>query len=288
MWIKDEGCEGVVNAAWDVSMEAAPMLKVLHKVNNCQSHLKSWNKNVFGNIKGTLVQKRKLLAKAELGVVSGQNFGQVKDLKEEINKLLDLEECMWSLRAKTDWLRYGDRNSKYFHCRAFDRNKRNFISGLEDGSWVEEEDRIGELLNDFYSSLFSSSNPTEFDAVLDGVEPRVTREMNESLTRPFVASEVQTALAQMKANASTGPDGFPPLFCKQYWPKIGAEVSDTVIGVLNTGILPYEFNHTFLTLIPKIKSSRGVSDFRPISLTNVLYKLIANVLSNRLKSFCLS
>ena len=65
---------------------------------------------------------------------------------------------------------------------------------------MEGEDRIGELLNDFYSSLFSSSNPTDFDAVLDCVEPRVTPEMNEFLTRPFVASEVQTALAQMKAN----------------------------------------------------------------------------------------
>ena len=75
---------------------------------------------------------------------------------------------------------------------------------------MEEEDRINELLNDFYSSLFSSSNPTEFDAFLDCVEPRVTPEMNESLTRPFVASEVQTALAQMKANTSPGPDGFPP------------------------------------------------------------------------------
>ena len=287
MWLKDEGCEGVVNAAWDVSVEADPMLKVLHKVNNCQSQLKSWNKNVFGNIRGTLVQKRKLLAKAEIGAVAGQNCGRVKDLKEEINKLLDLEECMWSQRAKTDWLRYGDRNSKYFHCRASDRNKRNFISGLEDdrGLWVDDEERIGELLNDFYSSLFSSSNPTEFDAALVGVEPRVTREMNDSLTRPFVATEVETALAQMKANTSPGPDGFPPLFYKQYWPKIGAEVSDAVIGVLNTGILPHELNHTFLTLIPKIKSPRRVSDFRPISLTNVLYKLIAKVLANRLKKF---
>ena len=132
------------------------MLKVLCKVNNCQAQLKSWNKYVFDNVRGSLIQKRKLLAKAELVAVSGQGIRQVKVLKDEINKLLDLEECMWSQRAKTDWLRYGDQNSKYFHCRASARNKRNFIAGLENdlGLWVEEEDRIGELLNDFFSSLF--------------------------------------------------------------------------------------------------------------------------------------
>ena len=61
MWIKDEGCEGVVHAAWDVSVEDDSMLKVMHKVNNCQSHLKSWNKNVFRSIKGSLVQKKEII-----------------------------------------------------------------------------------------------------------------------------------------------------------------------------------------------------------------------------------
>ena len=88
---------------------------------------------------------------------------------------------------------------------------------------MEDEDRISDLLNGFYSSLFSSSRLTEFDEVLEGMETRVTQEMNEKLLYSFVASEVQAALAQMKASITPGPDGFPPLFYKQYWSKIGLD-----------------------------------------------------------------
>lgn len=93
----------MVHATWDLSLEGDLMMTVL-KVNNCQTQLKSWNKNVFGNIRLALARKRKLLAKAETKAVSGQGIGRVKILKEEINKLMDLEECMWSQRAKTNWL----------------------------------------------------------------------------------------------------------------------------------------------------------------------------------------
>lgn len=119
MWTKDKSCEGVVHASWDLSLEGDPMMTVLQKVNNCQTQLKSWNKSVFGNIRLALARNRKLLAKAETKAISGWGIGQVKILKEEINKLMDLEECIWSQRAKTDWLRYGDQNSKYYINAAF-------------------------------------------------------------------------------------------------------------------------------------------------------------------------
>ena len=102
MWLKDESYEGVVHIAWDLSLEGDPMMNMLQKVNNFQIHLKSWNKNVFGNIRIALARKRKLLAKAKTEAISGQGIGQVKILKEEINKLLDSEECMWSQKAKMD------------------------------------------------------------------------------------------------------------------------------------------------------------------------------------------
>ena len=57
-----------------------------------------------------------------------------------------------------------------------------------------------------------------------------------------------------------------------------------VLNVLNSNISMAEINRTNITLAPKTKNSTKMTEFRPISLSNVIYKLISNVLANRLKT----
>ena len=65
-----------------------------------------------------MIEKRKLLARAEKEAIqSGVNF-QVRELSMEINELMVKENKMWRQRAKIFWLVRGDKNSKYLHSRA--------------------------------------------------------------------------------------------------------------------------------------------------------------------------
>ena len=75
-----------------------------------------------------------------------------------------------------------------------------------------EEQKIGEAFVQYFQSIFQSSNPVEFDPILQRIEPKMTPLMNADLTRPFTALEVEQALKQMKPMSAPGPDGMPPTF----------------------------------------------------------------------------
>ncbi len=60
-------------------------------------------------------------------------------------------------------------------------------------------------------------------------------------------------------------------------------MSKTILSSLNSGSLLKAVNHTYITLIPKTQAPQKVLDYRPISLCNVIYKILSKVLTNRLK-----
>ena len=139
------------------------------------------------------------------------------------------------------------------------------------------------MLIDYYSQLFSSSNPHDFDCILDRVDEVVTDEMRADLARPYTTKEVDAAIKEMAPLKATGPNGMPPLFYQTYWTNVGMDVHQAVLSSLNLGAILKSINHTFITLIPKVNNPEKVSDFRPISLCNVIYKIVSRVIANHLK-----
>jgi hypothetical protein len=80
-----------------------------------------------------------------------------------------------------------------------------------------------------------------------------------------------------------GPDGLPTCFYHDNWEIVGEEVCAAALNFFNYGIFDETVNATNIVLIPKKNNPSKVTDFRPISLCNVLYKIVAKVLANRLK-----
>ena len=61
------------------------------------------------------------------------------------------------------------------------------------------------------------------------------------------------------------------------------DVIQAVLSSLNSGSILKSINHTFITLIPKVQNPERVTKFRPISLYNVIYKIVSKVITNCLK-----
>lgn len=119
--------------------------------------------------------------------------------------------------------------------------------------------------------------------VLNTVKGRVTEEMNNMLTAPYTSEEVVKALKEMHPTKAPGPDEMPALFYKKFWYVIGEDTLTYVLDILNNNAPLEQINNTHIVLIPKKKVCETTKDYRPISLCNVLYKLVSKVISNRLK-----
>ena len=107
--------------------------------------------------------------------------------------------------------------------------------------------------------------------------------MNENLIKDFTAKEVKSALQQMHPTKALGLDGMSAIFFQKFWNVVGSDVTNMVLIVLNFNMPMVEINKKNIILVPKIKNPTRIKEFRPISLSNVTYKLISKVLANRLK-----
>jgi hypothetical protein len=182
-------------------------------------------------------------------------------------------------------LKAGDRNSKFFHACIAQRRRTNHISCIVDEAGVihTSMEKIEAAFIDYYSGLFSASNPIGLEQCLDAIGRRVTLEMNEELLGEFTQEEIKQVVDQIAPFKSLGLDGFLVSFYQKNWTEVGDEICATVMNFFGGGRLGQSVNHSFIVLILKIKNPTRVTEYRPISLCNVLYKIVAKVLANRLK-----
>ena len=205
-------------------------------------------------------------------------------MRYKLERMQDQHDIYWRQRAHNTWLTKGDRNTSFFHAFASKRRRKNWISKLKDdnGDTVEGE-QLKNFIANQYRYLFSS-RVGQMDEVLSCVDPRVTQDMNETLMMPFTGEEVWKALESIGDLKAPGADGMPSIFYKKFGSLVGDRVKQEVLAVLNGGPMPRRWNDTIIVLIPKTSSPQMLKDLQPISLCNVLYKLISKVLANRLKN----
>ena len=80
--------------------------------------------------------------------------------------------------------------------------------------------------------------------------------------------EVRKALFQMHPFKSPSPEH---------------NITTTVLSVLNSGHMLRKMNHAHIVLIPKKNDPTHMVDYRPISLANVISRIISKVIANCLK-----
>uniref|UniRef100_A0A803NVH0 Reverse transcriptase domain-containing protein n=1 Tax=Cannabis sativa TaxID=3483 RepID=A0A803NVH0_CANSA len=191
------------------------------------------------------------------------HFEELKQCEDILDELLAQEEDYWKQRSRMNWLKSGDSNTKFFHQKANSRQKNNAIKKLMDDHGVEHtsQSAIANVVQSYFQNIYTT----------DGVD-------NEALQSVF--SKVPCTI--------TEPGyiyGMAVMFYTNYWGIIGDLVTRSVLKVLNEDGDPTSFNHTLITLIPKVKKPTNMSQLQPISMCNVLYKLVSKFIVLRLKPY---
>uniref|UniRef100_A0A803QJ68 Reverse transcriptase domain-containing protein n=1 Tax=Cannabis sativa TaxID=3483 RepID=A0A803QJ68_CANSA len=274
-WLREE----VVRSNW----EALNGRDLIDKIKSCGEALEVWGKDFTGNFKERLSNCKRVVRSLK----KKRDEASVKlhrEKQEELFEILAQREVYWKQRSKQFWLRSGDTNSKYFHSLASSRKRQNHIQRLQrdDGVWVDWETGLGGVMLDYFNKLFEASD-VDISCVLDEVQPSITNSQNAILLDMVEEEEVRVALFQMHPDKSPGPDGMSPGFYQKYWDIVGRDVVRLVRDFMNTGMLPIGLNDTNLVLIPKKNTPCNMTELRPISLCNVVYKVLSKVLANRLK-----
>jgi hypothetical protein len=113
--------------------------------------------------------------------------------------------------------------------------------------------------------------------------PIITEEENDLLSSIPTEGEILDALASLCSTKAPGPDGFTTLFFKKYWEIVREDVLHCIWLFFKRNFLQRIQNHSFIALVPKVSGSHTAYQFRPISLCNIVYKIISKILANRLK-----
>jgi hypothetical protein len=163
----------------------------------------------------------------------------------------------------------------------------NKIELLEraNGSVCTNTDEVHAEVQEFYQALYTSQGSGNMDELLNLVQPVVSGQMNETMDRVYTEDEVKLALFQMAPSKAPGVDGFTAGFFQRHWDLLKQDIVQAVLDFLNGGVLPTGMNDTSITLIPKVKHPQKISQYRPISLCSVLYKIGAKCIANRFRGF---
>ena len=216
------------------------------------------------------------------------------DLQQVKSSLKEKQEARSSFfyhRNVARWSQRQDQVNKEFFSQ-FKRKARPLsITSLKrlDGSYTSDGSEMRSIVSDYYQNLlsvesFTTDNFYKQQVVLATIEQKVTDVMASQLLQPFTSQEVFAAAKSLGKDVCPGKDGIGIGFYLHYWDFIGSLITRAVNLIFSTGNMPEEWTEGIIYMIPKSDAQCDeVSKWRPITLLNVVYKIVAKTIAVRLR-----
>ena len=164
------------------------------------------------------------------------------------------------------------------------RSKTKVKSGVkdllkEDGSYAHTDGDKAEILNSFFASVFTDEDLSDVpvpDNMFDG----------DKLTDVvFTVEEVAKQLQKLNPTKSPGPDGLHPKVLKEVCNEIAHPLAIIFRKSMDEGEVPKGWKVAEVTAIFKKGSAADAGNYRPVSLTSIVCKIMESIIRNHTMAF---
>ncbi|WMV13599.1 hypothetical protein MTR67_006984 [Solanum verrucosum] len=286
-WLEVEGFKDKVKEWWDsFNIEGRAGYILAEKMKLLKVKMKEWSKENKGNWRQRKEDILSQIANWEIiqehKMLTDDEILQKANLAMEFEEIAKKEEIAWKQRSRVQWLKHGDKNTKFFHRIATSHKRFNTMEQLDiEGNIVKDPAMIKEAVQNFYINLYKEAEHWRPDLNIQDVN-MITGEEQLWLQRPFEEEEILESIRMCAKEKAPRPDGFPMIFFETFW-EVLKDIINTLSHFHSNQNFEKSFNATFIALIPKKAGASELKDYRPISLIGGVYKIIAKLLAERLK-----
>jgi hypothetical protein len=169
-------------------------------------------------------------------------------------------------------------NKKRFFAYIKQKTKsRAGIGPLKDssGRMVQEDGEMAELLNHFFSSVFTREDVTNVPNPADTGCREEIRNIN------ITVRAVKDKIRKLRVDAAAGPDGIGPLLLKKLIDEISVPLAAVMKVSLSEGMVPEDWRKANVTPIFKKGRKSDPENYRPVSLTSVSCRLMEGIIKDQ-------
>ncbi|XP_038996529.1 uncharacterized protein LOC120121165 [Hibiscus syriacus] len=207
------------NQSWQTEFHGNPMRILFLKLKHLKLSLKILNKSSYSDISSRVKQKRIDLEQQQLVSLKGEDSIDIElQIQQDLLALEETELLFLKQKAKLNWIKEGDKSSKFFHSAVAVKNKKDTIRMLIDdqGSRLESFDSMAAEVLNFFTELIGKPDPRikEIDQnfLKEILNYSIPQDLAPSLVKEVTPEEINEAILGQGNEKSLGPDGFTPYF----------------------------------------------------------------------------
>lgn len=212
---------------------------------------------------------------------------QVISAKDALRKHQQFRICGAKIRSRAHWIQNGDRGSKFFFNLLKQKQTKESIDRLLiDNQDISDPVIINQAFADYYRNLFTSEDSMEAVVLRNKCKPLIPNMLDNDditiLSKDISFDKVEKAINSLNNDKAPSPDGLPVEFYKANISWICKDLHDIYVEAIANGSLGPKINSDIIKLLPKDGDKALIKNWRPITLLNVSYKILAKILALRL------